>query len=133
MNPLIIEAILFRYSRKQKRKSAATGDFAKMPSVFITVQIRESDMQAVDLMKHLVAKGDVKVGNSPQELDPDTVMISLQGIEPDGVSRIISDAKQWSEDVGFAFFVDEDAVRSSVSQNGAIEKENATVITMLEL
>ena len=104
-----------------------------MPSLFIIVQTGESDKKAIDLLRHLVEKGDVKVGIPPHDLDPDTVMISLQNIQPDVISRIISDSKQWCEDVGFLFLVNEDTVYSSISQSGAVVKENTTIITMLKL
>ena len=38
-----------------------------------------------------------------------------------------------ARDVGFPFLVNEDTVYSSVSQSGAVEKENVTIISMLEL
>jgi hypothetical protein len=104
-----------------------------MSSLFIIVQTRESDKKAADLLRHLTEKGDVKVGRPPKDLDPNTVIISFQDIQPDGIPRIISDSKQWCDDVGFFFLVDEDAVYSSVSRSGAVENENATVVSMLEL
>ena len=107
--------------------------FAQMSSLFIIVQTGESDKKAVDLLKHLVERGDVKVSLPPQDLDPDTVMLSFQDVQPDGIRRITSDSKQWCEDVGFLFLVNEDAVCSSVSRSGEVEKESATIISMLEL
>jgi hypothetical protein len=104
-----------------------------MSSLYIIVQPRESDKKAIDLLRHLAEKGYVKVDRPSQDLDPNTIMISFQDIQPDGMRRIISDSKQWCDDVGFLFLVNEDAVYSSVSGTGAIENENATVISMLEL
>ena len=105
----------------------------EMSSIYIAVQPRESDAKAVDLLRRLMEKRDVKVGSLSQDLDENTVLISFQGIQPDEVPRIISDSKQWCDDAGFVFFVNEDSVHSRVSQNGAVEKENATVILMIEL
>jgi hypothetical protein len=76
----------------------------------------------------------VKAGPLSQELDPKTVILSFQDIHPDTVSRIISDSKQWCDDMGFVFLVNKDSVHSRVLlQNGTVEKENATVISLLEL
>ncbi len=75
----------------------------------------------------------MKINHAPQDLDPNTVMISFQDTPPDGIHRIISDSKQWCEDIGFLFLANEDTVYSSVSRSGAVEKENATIISMLEL
>jgi len=104
-----------------------------LTSIYIIVQPRESDAQAVDLLKHLIEKGDVKVGTPPPVLDQNTVLISFKDVQPDNTSRIISDSKQWCDDVGFLFFVNDDSVHSIVSENGVVEKENATVILMIEL
>src|SRR5271166_1745397 len=98
----------------------------EMTSIYIIVQPRESDARAVDLLKHLVEKGDIKVGNPSQDLDQETVLISLKDVQPDDATRIVSDSKQWCDDVGFLFFVNEDSVLSTVSKIGAVEKENAT-------
>jgi len=84
-------------------------------------------------MKHLIAKGDLNGDTPTQVLDQNTVMISLKDIESAGVSRVISDTKEWSEDVGFAFFANEDAVHSSVSPGGTVVKEIATVLFLIEL
>jgi len=104
-----------------------------MTSIYILVQPRESNARAVDLLKHLIEKGDVKASSPSQDLDPNTVLISLQDVQPDETPRIVSDSKQWCDDVGFAFFVNEDSIHSTVSQSGAVEKENATLILMIEL
>jgi hypothetical protein len=104
-----------------------------MSSIFIIVQPRESDAKAIDLLKHLMEKGDLKVTSSTQDLDSNTVMISFKDIQPDSITRIISDSRQWCDDVGFVFFVNEDSVYTNVSKDGIVEKENATVILMLEL
>ena len=75
----------------------------KMTSIYIIVQPRESDAQAMDLLKHLVEKGDIKVSNPSQDLDQETVLISLKDVQPDDAARIVSDSKQWCDDVGFLF------------------------------
>jgi hypothetical protein len=104
-----------------------------MSSLFIIVQTRESDKKAVHLLRYLIEKGDVKVGRPLQDLDLNTVMISFQDIQPDAKRRIISDSKQWCDDIGFVLLVNEDSVYSNVSRSGEVEKENATIISMLEL
>lgn len=104
-----------------------------MSSLFIIVQTRESDKKAVHLLRYLMEKGAVKVDRPLQDIDPNTVIISFQSIQYDETKRIISDSKQWADDVGFVFLVNEDAVYSIVSQSSVVEKENTTVISMLEL
>ncbi|MGI0092002.1 MAG: hypothetical protein ACREBS_09850, partial [Nitrososphaerales archaeon] len=110
------------------------SNLADMTTLFIIVQTRESDEKAAELLRHLIEKGDVKEGPLTQDLDPKTIILSFQDIHPDVSSRIISDSKQWCEDVGFVFLVNKDTVHSSISlQNGTIENENATVVSLLEL
>jgi hypothetical protein len=104
-----------------------------MSSIYIIVQPRESDAQAVDLLKHLIEKQDLKVDTPTKDLDPNTVLISFKDVQPDDMKRIVSDSKQWCDDVGFVFFVNEDSVYSSVSPGAAVVKENATIILMIEL
>jgi hypothetical protein len=105
-----------------------------MSSLFIVVQARESDEKAVELLRHLIEKADVKTGLNTKGLDPKTVILSFQGIPDDILDRITSDSKQWSDDMGFVFLMSKDAVHSSVSlQNGTIENENTTVVSLLEL
>jgi hypothetical protein len=64
-----------------------------MASLFIIVQTRESNEKAIELLRHLMENGDVKAGPLSQDLDPKTVILSFQDIQPDIVSRIISDSK----------------------------------------
>lgn len=105
-----------------------------MTSLFIIVQTRESNEKAIELLRHLIEKKDVKAGPLSQDLDPKTVILSFQDIQADIVSRIISDSKQWCDDMGFVFLVNKDSVHSRVLlQNGTVEKESATVISLLEL
>ena len=66
-------------------------------------------------------------------MDPNTVLFSFKDVQPDDMKRIVSDSKQWCDDVGFVFFANEDSVYSSVSPGGAVVKENATIILMIEL
>jgi len=103
-----------------------------MPSLFIIVQTRESDKRAVDLLKHLVERGDVGV-IAPQDIDPATVMISFEDIPPDRLRRTVSDSKEWCEDLGFLFLVNQDSTYSSISRSGEIQKVDAVIISMLEL
>jgi len=105
-----------------------------MTSLFIIVQTRESDEKAIELLRHLIEKTDVKTGSPKKDLDPKTVILSFRDIHPDLLSRIISDSKQWCDDMGFVFLVNKDAVHSSVSlQDGTVENEDATVVSLLEL
>ncbi len=106
---------------------------AVMTSLFIVVQTRESNEKAIELLRRLIEKKDVKAGPLAQELDPKTVILSFEDIHPDIVSRIISDSKQWCDDVGFVFLVNKDSVHTRVLLNGTVEKESTTVISLLEL
>jgi hypothetical protein len=105
-----------------------------MPSLFIVVQPRESDENAVELLKRLIEKTDVKTGPNAKGPDPNTFILSFHDVPDDKLNRIISDSKQWADDAGFLFLVYKDVVHSSVSiQNGTIENENVTVVSLLEL
>ena len=105
-----------------------------MSSLFIVVQARESDEKAVELLRHLIEKADVKTGPNTKGLDPKTVILSFQDISADVLDRIISDSKQWSDDMGFVFLMNKDVIHSSVSlQNGTIEDESTAVVSLLEL
>ncbi len=105
-----------------------------MSSLFIIVQPRESDENAVELLRHLIERGDVKTEQVGKDLDPKTAMLSFHDISPDALTRIISDSKQWCDDMGFVFLANEDAIHSSISlQNGTIQNENAAIISLLEL
>ncbi|MHB8568472.1 MAG: hypothetical protein ACYC7D_15705 [Nitrososphaerales archaeon] len=103
-----------------------------MTSVFITVQARESDNKAAELLRHLMERKTVST--VPFPIDPKTVLISFDDIQPDAIAKIVSDSKEWSEDSGFVFLANQDVVHSKISlQKGTIEKERATVISLLEL
>jgi hypothetical protein len=105
-----------------------------MPSLFIIVQPRESDENAVELLKRLIEKADVKLVPNAGGLDPNSIVLTFQDIPDDALNRIISDSKQWADDAGFLFLLYKDVVHTSVSlRNGIVGSENVTVVSLLDL